>query len=49
MEISRLNQLTVNDAKTMYLSNNNKTAAQEHLATDYTLATLAEAAQDTRN
>ena len=40
MEISRLNQLTVNDAKTMYLSNNNKTAAQEHLATDYTIITL---------
>ena len=37
------------DAKAVYLSNNNKTAAQEHLATDYTIATLAEAAQDTRN
>ena len=35
--------------KAVYLSNNNKTAAQEHLTTDYTIATLAEAAQDTRN
>ena len=41
MEISRLNQLTVNDAKTMYLSNNNKTAAQEHLTTDYTIIKTA--------
>lgn len=40
MEISRLNQLTANNAKAMHLSNNNKTAAQEHLATDYTVIRL---------
>ena len=48
MEISP-DQLTMKDAKAVYLSNNNKTTAQEHLATVYTVATLAEAAQDTRN
>ena len=49
IKISRLNQLTMKGGKAVYLSNNNKTAAQEHLTTDYTIATLAEAAQDTRN
>ena len=49
MEFSRLNQQTVNEAITMDLSNINKTAAQEHLATDYTIITLTKTALTENN